>query len=115
MLGVAGALLAVDIAIVIGRALQGPTLVLFILSLPALLLILPGFFSLQPNEARVLLLFGRYKGTVRESGLHWGNPFYSNGPASPSTSLAEAAKARKAEPAARRVPSRNKISLRART
>src|SRR5690242_13074214 len=40
---------------------------------------LRGFFTLQPNEARVLLLFGRYKGTVRESGFHWGNPFYSNG------------------------------------
>ncbi len=38
-----------------------------------------GFFTLQPNEARVLILFGRYKGTVRESGFHWGNPFYSNG------------------------------------
>jgi regulator of protease activity HflC (stomatin/prohibitin superfamily) len=115
MLGVAGVLLAVDIAIVIGRALQGPTLVFFILSLAALVLILPGFFSLQPNEARVLLLFGRYKGTVRESGLHWGNPFYSNGPTSSSTSLAEGAKARKTEPAVRRAPSRNKISLRART
>ena len=38
-----------------------------------------GFFALQPNEARVLLLFGAYKGTVRNSGFHWGNPFYSNG------------------------------------
>lgn len=38
-----------------------------------------GFFALQPNEARVLLLFGAYKGTVRDSGFHWGNPFYSNG------------------------------------
>jgi regulator of protease activity HflC (stomatin/prohibitin superfamily) len=38
-----------------------------------------GFFTLQPNEARVLVLFGRYKGTVRQSGFHWGNPFYSNG------------------------------------
>src|SRR5690242_9370483 len=38
-----------------------------------------GFFTLQPNEARVLVLFGKYKGTVRESGFHWGNPFYSNG------------------------------------
>jgi len=113
MLGGAGALLAVDIAIVIGKALQGPTLVLFILSLAAILLILPGFFSLQPNEARVLLLFGRYKGTVRESGLHWGNPVYSNGPMSASTSLAEAA--RKTEPGVRRSTSRNKISLRART
>ena len=38
-----------------------------------------GFFALQPNEARVLVLFGAYKGTVRTSGFHWGNPFYSNG------------------------------------
>ena len=38
-----------------------------------------GFFTLQPNEARVLILFGAYKGTVRTSGFHWGNPFYSNG------------------------------------
>lgn len=36
-----------------------------------------GFFTLQPNEARVLILFGRYKGTVRQSGFHWGNPFYA--------------------------------------
>ena len=36
-----------------------------------------GFFTLQPNEARVLLLFGAYKGTVRKSGFHWANPFYS--------------------------------------
>jgi regulator of protease activity HflC (stomatin/prohibitin superfamily) len=40
---------------------------------------LGGFFTLQPNEARVLLLFGEYRGTVRESGFHWGNPFYSKG------------------------------------
>jgi regulator of protease activity HflC (stomatin/prohibitin superfamily) len=39
-----------------------------------------GFFALQPNEARVLVLFGAYKGTVREPGFCWGNPFYSNGP-----------------------------------
>jgi regulator of protease activity HflC (stomatin/prohibitin superfamily) len=38
-----------------------------------------GFFTLQPNEARVLVLFGNYKGTVRTSGFHWGNPFYTNG------------------------------------
>ncbi len=38
-----------------------------------------GFFSLQPNEARVLTLFGAYKGTVRESGFWWGNPLYGGG------------------------------------
>ena len=34
-----------------------------------------GFFTLQPNEAAVLILFGAYKGTVRESGFFWTNPF----------------------------------------
>jgi regulator of protease activity HflC (stomatin/prohibitin superfamily) len=34
-----------------------------------------GFFTLQPNEARVLILFGAYVGTVRDSGFHWTNPF----------------------------------------
>jgi len=41
------------------------------------LLMLGGYFTLQPNQARVLILFGAYKGTVRESGFHWANPFYS--------------------------------------
>jgi regulator of protease activity HflC (stomatin/prohibitin superfamily) len=36
-----------------------------------------GHFSLQPNEARLLILFGNYRGTVRDSGFHWANPFYS--------------------------------------
>jgi regulator of protease activity HflC (stomatin/prohibitin superfamily) len=36
-----------------------------------------GFFTLQPNEARVLILFGAYKGTVRQSGFHWANPLFS--------------------------------------
>jgi regulator of protease activity HflC (stomatin/prohibitin superfamily) len=34
-----------------------------------------GFFTLQPNEARVLILFGAYRGTTRLSGFHWANPF----------------------------------------
>jgi regulator of protease activity HflC (stomatin/prohibitin superfamily) len=41
------------------------------------ILLLLGHFTLQPNESRVLILFGSYKGTVRRSGFHWGNPFYS--------------------------------------
>jgi regulator of protease activity HflC (stomatin/prohibitin superfamily) len=34
-----------------------------------------GFFTLQPNEAAVLILFGSYRGTVRESGFFFTNPF----------------------------------------
>jgi regulator of protease activity HflC (stomatin/prohibitin superfamily) len=41
------------------------------------LIMLGGYFTLQPNQARVLILFGAYKGTVRSSGFHWANPFYS--------------------------------------
>jgi regulator of protease activity HflC (stomatin/prohibitin superfamily) len=36
-----------------------------------------GFFTLQPNMAAVLVLFGRYTGTVKEAGFHWANPFLS--------------------------------------
>lgn len=53
-------------------------LIVAVLGIVAFVLILPGFFTLQPNEARVLVLFGQYKGTVRDSGFHWGNPFYAN-------------------------------------
>jgi regulator of protease activity HflC (stomatin/prohibitin superfamily) len=41
------------------------------------LVTLIGFFTLQPNQARVLILFGAYKGTVSKAGFHWANPFYS--------------------------------------
>jgi len=41
------------------------------------ILSLIGHFTLQPNEARVLILFGAYQGTVRTSGFHWANPFYA--------------------------------------
>ena len=55
-------------------------------------LLLAGHFTLQPNEARVLILFGSYKGSVRRSGFHWANPFYSRNRGrspSPSTSTGE--------------------------
>jgi regulator of protease activity HflC (stomatin/prohibitin superfamily) len=35
-----------------------------------------GFFIVNPNEAAVLLLFGAYKGTVKNNGFRWANPFY---------------------------------------
>jgi len=36
-----------------------------------------GLFMVQPNNAVVLQLFGRYVGTVRDEGLRWANPFFS--------------------------------------
>lgn len=35
-----------------------------------------GFFMVQPNQGKVLLLFGHYVGTVKDEGLRWTNPFY---------------------------------------
>jgi regulator of protease activity HflC (stomatin/prohibitin superfamily) len=93
-------------------------LLLSILLLPVCIVLLTGLFTLQPNEARVLILFGDYKGTVRTSGFHWGNPFYTNGPRQLGQ-LAEAAEAHHkpatVAAAARKGMGRNKISLRART
>lgn len=62
---------AIDPSRVAGRVIAS----LFVDSAGVLVLI--GLFTLQPNEARVLILFGSYKGTVRTPGFHWANPFYS--------------------------------------
>jgi regulator of protease activity HflC (stomatin/prohibitin superfamily) len=48
---------------------------LFAIGLPLFVLVLPGFYVVEPNLARVLVLFGKYKGTVREDGFFWTNPF----------------------------------------
>jgi regulator of protease activity HflC (stomatin/prohibitin superfamily) len=43
----------------------------------ATLTCLAGFFVVNPNEGRVLQLFGAYKGTVRTPGLRWASPFFT--------------------------------------
>ncbi len=43
----------------------------------AALLSLIGLYTVQPNQAAVLSLFGKYVGTVKDNGLRWNNPFYS--------------------------------------
>ncbi|MBA6151660.1 SPFH domain-containing protein [Gelidibacter maritimus] len=41
------------------------------------LFIAPGFLMVQPNNSRVLLLFGKYVGTVKRNGFYWVIPFYT--------------------------------------
>lgn len=36
-----------------------------------------GFMQIEPNEARVMIFFGQYEGTVKENGFFWVNPFYT--------------------------------------
>ncbi|HKK71182.1 MAG TPA: SPFH domain-containing protein [Candidatus Krumholzibacteria bacterium] len=50
-------------------------LVLLILATIALPFVLAGLFVVPPREARVLVLFGKYAGTVRDPGFFWANPF----------------------------------------
>lgn len=49
----------------------------FVLFLPIPILIAPGFVMVQPNNSRVLLLFGKYVGTINKNGFYWVNPFYT--------------------------------------
>lgn len=39
------------------------------------ILLMPGFNRLEPNEARTMVFFGKYKGTFKETGFFWMNPF----------------------------------------
>ena len=41
------------------------------------LFLLAGLFMVEPNQARVLTLFGSYRGSERRAGLRWANPFYA--------------------------------------
>ncbi len=89
-------------------------------ALAAAIVASPGFFTLQPNEARVLILFGSYRGTAKRSGFLWANPFFSNGPAGQSSGrqMWAQGKAKWGDKQAQAEPvklKRYKISLRART
>jgi len=61
-------------------ALQAQSILGFlavVLVLTATAVCLGGFFVVNPNEGRVLQLFGAYRGTVRTAGLRWASPFYT--------------------------------------
>ncbi|UCE69950.1 MAG: SPFH domain-containing protein [Flavobacteriaceae bacterium] len=49
----------------------------FLLMIPVILLMMRGFFIVNPNSSKVLVLFGAYKGTVKDNGFFWANPFYT--------------------------------------
>jgi regulator of protease activity HflC (stomatin/prohibitin superfamily) len=48
-----------------------------VLAFVATAVCLGGFFVVNPNEGRVLQLFGDYRGTVRTAGLRWASPFFT--------------------------------------
>lgn len=118
MLPVFVGLLLADIGFLIVAFQSGTStwrVTFLILLLPICIVLLKGFFTLQPNEARVLVLFGDYKGTVRSSGFHWGNPFYTNGPRQVSAFSTAPLNKSGGSAISHHILGRNKISLRART
>ena len=71
-------LAGVAIYVFVGAVQAGRPLVLATVVLPLLVLAAlsaAGLFTVQPNQAVVLILFGSYVGTVRDSGWWWTNPF----------------------------------------
>lgn len=50
---------------------------LFLFPIGISILLLPGFFFINPNSAVILVLFGDYKGTVKSNGFYWVNPFFN--------------------------------------
>jgi len=56
-------------------AIQGTLIAVGILIFVSAGFLLRGLTAVVPGEARVIQLFGKYRGTIRESGLQWVNPF----------------------------------------
>jgi regulator of protease activity HflC (stomatin/prohibitin superfamily) len=71
-------LLAAGIAVIANGIAHNAPLIIVFVGLPLLLLsalTAAGLFTVQPNQAVVLILFGTYVGSVRQSGWWWTNPF----------------------------------------
>ena len=50
---------------------------IFIIAIIIAICIAPGFIMVQPNNSRLLLLFGKYVGTINKNGFYWVIPFYT--------------------------------------
>jgi regulator of protease activity HflC (stomatin/prohibitin superfamily) len=79
MLGVFLVIIAVAVAGIVraARAEDVFVAVLCAVVIAASILGLAGLFTVAPNEGQVLQLFGAYRGTAKQEGLRWANPFYS--------------------------------------
>ncbi|MEV6999955.1 SPFH domain-containing protein [Streptomyces sp. NPDC093982] len=73
----AGAGLIVTTAAVSGGGAKAVLIIAGVLVAVAAVLAMCGLNMVAPGEARVVQLFGRYRGTIREDGLRWVNPFTS--------------------------------------
>jgi regulator of protease activity HflC (stomatin/prohibitin superfamily) len=77
LLGLIAALLALGALIVASIAFVPLLLIVLIPTAVVTFVCLLGLFTVDPNEAKVLQLFGKYVGTAKQPGLRWANPFYT--------------------------------------
>jgi regulator of protease activity HflC (stomatin/prohibitin superfamily) len=77
VVGLVTLLLSMAMFIYAIRTKQATVVVGSVLLMVVGLTVLAGLFTVAPNEARVLQLFGAYVGTVRTPGLRWANPLYT--------------------------------------
>ena len=71
-------LLAISIAIgIMNTEANGALMALTVITMLAGIFICAGLFIVNPNDAKVTVLFGKYAGSVRDNGFFWANPFYS--------------------------------------
>lgn len=64
----------------LGLAIAGFILQIIVPSvilLALFILLAPGFIAVDPNQSYVLVLFGAYKGTIKDNGFFWVNPFFA--------------------------------------
>jgi regulator of protease activity HflC (stomatin/prohibitin superfamily) len=78
MLGVLLGVIVLSILGIVREAThnEDPTalVAVYVLAVITAALCMAGFFVVNPNEARVLTLFGKYSGSVKRDGFHWANP-----------------------------------------
>ena len=68
-------LVVLTAVIIFGFIISVPTLILSVCLCLVWFIMFAGYMELEPNEARAMVFFGKYKGTFKETGFFWVNPF----------------------------------------
>lgn len=69
-------LIAISVYLFIMSDVWGDLAIIFgIICIVKCIFLMAGFIQLEPNQARAMVFFGKYKGTLKETGFFWVNPF----------------------------------------
>lgn len=65
------------VAFIVSHIIEQQVSALLFIAIASLIIVVPGFFMVQPNQAKVMTFFGSYVGTVKYNGLRWTIPLFS--------------------------------------